>query len=547
MKEYEEKEFEKLIVSCSNMDLLIVTTTDIETLSLHTTLTPLKTYSSLLRVYHGSQTYFVGQFGAYNAIHVQCGMGSVSRDSSLSTVSEAIKTWKPKVTLMLGIAFGIDETKQKIGDVLVSEGIIPYDFKKVSEKETYQRSLSAPANKILVNRFKNLRTWEYLLPSDDKSKQFVGPLLSGEELIDKKGHRDKLKEENPTSIGGEMEGAGLYAACDDNCAWIIVKGICDFADGKKDTNKDSNQEIAASVAVSICLEVFSSKTAFNTLGLEPVEVEMNSSNPELISGKEASAILFDIYDITKEHYYIERTIDKTVINCLNHYSIWLSGPTGCGKSNLIYRNLLRSNYKTVQISLASCIGLDIDDFFEEIIEELSHHVEPTSHPSCHTFPERVRQIIQLIEKKCHGEECFIFIDEIPLSDTAQFKTFTEKIVSLFISISLNIGLSGIRFVLSSINSPQDYITSFQQKIHQQMKFLPLDYWEIGEAEALVKLISTNINYQLDEDIFHELILKAKGSPRFIKKFFRNLLAVAQFDKKSLLMIIAETERELRSI
>jgi len=50
---------------------------------------------------------------------------------------------------------------------------------------------------------------------------------------------------HPTVKGGEMEGAGISAACaSKNKNWIIVKGICDFADGNKDVDKDKNQIIA---------------------------------------------------------------------------------------------------------------------------------------------------------------------------------------------------------------------------------------------------------------------------------------------------------------
>ncbi|MBK8342206.1 MAG: hypothetical protein IPL12_02105 [Bacteroidetes bacterium] len=35
-----------------------------------------------------------------------------------------------------------------------------------------------------------------------------------------------------------MEGAGIVSVCDGKLQWIIVKGICDFADGNKADNKE---------------------------------------------------------------------------------------------------------------------------------------------------------------------------------------------------------------------------------------------------------------------------------------------------------------------
>jgi hypothetical protein len=55
----------------------------------------------------------------------------------------------------------------------------------------------------------------------------------------------------PEAIGGEMEGAGLYVACQDKKVdWILVKGICDWADGEKGQDKESRQKTAASNAAA---------------------------------------------------------------------------------------------------------------------------------------------------------------------------------------------------------------------------------------------------------------------------------------------------------
>ena len=53
----------------------------------------------------------------------------------------------------------------------------------------------------------------------------------------------------PKAVGGEMEGAGVYAAASrENTAWVVVKAICDWGDGKK--SKDY-QELAARNAAAV--------------------------------------------------------------------------------------------------------------------------------------------------------------------------------------------------------------------------------------------------------------------------------------------------------
>ncbi len=82
-----------------------------------------------------------------------------------------------------------------------------------------------------------------------------GLLLSGPKLIDNKEFRDWLVREfaNREPLGGEMEGAGAYeAAARDKVEVILIKGICDWADGHKN---DRAQPFAASSAVSLAKHV----------------------------------------------------------------------------------------------------------------------------------------------------------------------------------------------------------------------------------------------------------------------------------------------------
>jgi nucleoside phosphorylase len=59
--------------------------------------------------------------------------------------------------------------------------------------------------------------------------------------------RDWLLKIEPEAIGGEMEGAGLYAAARDaKVDWILVKAICDWADGTK--NNDAQPQAARNAA-----------------------------------------------------------------------------------------------------------------------------------------------------------------------------------------------------------------------------------------------------------------------------------------------------------
>lgn len=279
---YIELQFDEAAKSNSHLDLLVVTATNLETKALHREMKPLPDYPSLIKAHHKNQTYYLGCFGVYGVIHVQCDMGAIGRSASIATVTEAIDVWKPKAVLMCGIAFGIAPQKQRIGDVLVSDGVIPYNIKKVRKNQTIHCATIPRSGVLLFNRFKSAIDWEHQLPDGNIAELIPGYILSGESLIDNREYRNSLMKCFPHAIGGEMEGVGIYAGAENKgLQWIVVKGICDFADGNKSKNKSEYQKIAIESSLSLCIKVFSSRTGFKELGLRPIEkVNLNQEKEQ---------------------------------------------------------------------------------------------------------------------------------------------------------------------------------------------------------------------------------------------------------------------------
>lgn len=539
---YIEIECEKIKHFLNEELILLVTATDLETAYTHTNLKPLDGYNNIIQVFEGNQTYYFGMFGLYRVAHVQCAMGSISRASSIMTVSTALGKLKSKIVIMIGIAFGIDETSQKIGDVFVAESVIPYNNKRVGKDKDISRGIETQSSQILLNRFKNIKNWEHTTIEGNKSDLIFTRLLSGEELVDNLEHRNSLVAQYPDSKGGEMEGAGVYSACGNKIDCILVKGICDFADGEKGKNKKQNQEIAITAALNLCSILFDSETVFKELNILPFA---NNLTESISANKNINEVLFDFYDNTNEPYYIERESDIIFNQVLNQYGIWVFGPSGCGKSNLIIRNLIKTQKEFIQVDLGSCIGQDVESFFKEILFDISFKVggihsqyQPTN------FSECSRELISLLNKYFENKELIIFIEEIPITSEKDQKEFAEKIFSIIISKNFQIGLRNIKFVLSSIENPSIKIPLVQQKIHQQVSFIQLKYWDDEILDKLVDMILSEFKFNLKTDFKKELISSAKGSPRFIKKFFRSIYTLNKTDDKTLRMILKETERDL---
>lgn len=205
---------------------------------------------------HENNTYFVGRLGEYPVVLCMCAMGASGRDSAQIVTGEVIRFWKPSAVVMVGIAFGKDPERQRIGDVLISERIIAYEPERVGVEASVLRGHHFVAGARLLDRFRNFTVgWEFRDPTGGQCVTRTGAILSGEKLVDNPNFKALLFERHPYAIGGEMEGVGLAAAAErERCEWILVKGICDWADGEK---SDNHQGFAATSSVSLVRHVLS--------------------------------------------------------------------------------------------------------------------------------------------------------------------------------------------------------------------------------------------------------------------------------------------------
>lgn len=247
----------------SEVDLVIITANSEELKAVMHRLEPYPRKRSILLAYIGPETYYLGKFGEFRTVVTKCRMGSaIDSGSVILAANQAQEIWHPRAVIMVGVAFGKDPIKQKIGDVLVASQIIPYEGQRVGEQVTF-RSPIPPSNPVLLNRFENAPTWRFQRPDGQLCKLQIGPILSGEKLVDNPAFKSQLFKQFPQAIGGEMEGAGLCAASGRvGVAWILVKSICDWGDG---TKQDLYQPLAAAASTSLVHHVLSQRTVLNSI------------------------------------------------------------------------------------------------------------------------------------------------------------------------------------------------------------------------------------------------------------------------------------------
>jgi nucleoside phosphorylase len=247
-----------------NPRIVLLTATSIERDTVLKHLEPPENCTCVLRVFYENNVFFIGKLGVFPVVLCMCEMGSSGRDSAHSVASEAIQVWEPKAVVSLGIAFGRDRTRQKIGDVLVADSVLSYEPCRVGPEDDISRTRQYHVSPMLLSRFKNMVDWSFLDPSGAACGVHFGPVLSGEKLVDNADFKEKLFAAHQNAIGGEMEGIGLAAAAERSrchCDWILVKGICDWADGNKDGR---HQEFAAASATNLVRHVLCHPMAIPT-------------------------------------------------------------------------------------------------------------------------------------------------------------------------------------------------------------------------------------------------------------------------------------------
>jgi nucleoside phosphorylase len=231
-------------------DVLLVTVTKVESLAVLAAFEPATGQKARLEA-RGDKAYH--DLGTVNGAHVwlaRSEMGAGGLGAAQQSVSKAIAELRPAAVLMVGIAFGLDAPWQKIGDILVSENLRLYEPQRAGPAATLPRGDRPHGSPWLLDACKNAD-----LHWPGATVRF-GCILTGEKLVDHLDLRAQLRAFEPEALGGEMEGAGLYTACQDaKVDWLLVKAICDWADGDKETDRQPRQQLAARNAAEFVLHV----------------------------------------------------------------------------------------------------------------------------------------------------------------------------------------------------------------------------------------------------------------------------------------------------
>ena len=191
----------------------------------------------------GKIIFFIGKYGGYP---VAVGMSAPSKGqqgplAATFVTTRIMEAVKPRYVIAVGICYGMDRSKTSSGDVIVSDFICDYTSLRAGGTLQQRRGIH-PVGRTLLSVFSPPIGYSHT-QGGKEVKIHCGPLISRPDLVDDKEYKEKLKSSRPDALGGEMEGAGIMAAIENDTSKykveaIVIKAICDWGDGEKSEAAD---------------------------------------------------------------------------------------------------------------------------------------------------------------------------------------------------------------------------------------------------------------------------------------------------------------------
>ena len=203
----------------------------------------------------GESYYFAGKWGKKKipVVIVQTTMGSDGNHGSYNETKKALSCLPNlKFIFAVGVCGGFIG-KVKLGEVVVSKYLQDCSAMRIANGNIEFRGHSW--------QLKDDTFFHFLSKAaNTRDNTTSGMVLSANNFVADAMFRKQLLEACPDAIAFEMEGHGIARACQEymdkigrKVQFLVVKGVCDFADEKK--KSDDWQPQAASNAVDALYEV----------------------------------------------------------------------------------------------------------------------------------------------------------------------------------------------------------------------------------------------------------------------------------------------------
>jgi nucleoside phosphorylase len=169
--------------------------------------------------------------------------------SGATLATRMIERYRPKHIVMVGIAAGFEAKKTPLGSVLIADFVANYQQGKITRKNFNRDGTGLPLNpelKTLLEKNKGAimrQINEEMAPNRVNLKAYMGPIVTGNQVVASKAVMDNLEKHWRKVIGVEMEGFAIFQtaheADEPKPLPLLIKSICDY--GNKAKNDDYHQ------------------------------------------------------------------------------------------------------------------------------------------------------------------------------------------------------------------------------------------------------------------------------------------------------------------
>jgi len=192
----------------------------------------------------------------------------IGRVNAATATAEAIKRWRPRHVILVGIAGGVAARSVSLGDLLISEQVVDYELQKLTESGIEVRWSVHKASRRLYAAALNLLGDEWTKdikekrPDEGAPRIHIGPIASGDKIVAVERVLAEYRNVWPTLVGVEMEAAGVASACFSAARqpeFFMVRGVSDLADEDKNMPEvDAYRAHACDVAASYTVALLKS-------------------------------------------------------------------------------------------------------------------------------------------------------------------------------------------------------------------------------------------------------------------------------------------------
>ena len=218
-----------------------------------------------IRVYYPATipvTFTDGTVSEYEVVLTD--LLEMGRVEAANAVGDAIRRWRPRYVILVGIAGGLSKAGVQVGDVLISEQIADYELQKLTEEKTLTRWSVHRASPALLAAAKQLRPedWQRFIreprPQAGTPQRHFGPICTGDKVV-ANGLLDQYREVWTKLIGVEMEAGGVASAAFQAASapgFLMVRGVSDLADREKDKAQTESWRAYACDVAAAYVEAF---------------------------------------------------------------------------------------------------------------------------------------------------------------------------------------------------------------------------------------------------------------------------------------------------